>query len=204
MGGDLHTLNSRSQDRQISHLWVHRRRDGMNTDLPAPNRTPRMDKDTFLRSVLRELVGLLEQTVGEREAEAYVNYVGISLGRVLNADYRTSFSVDSLDVPQVASTLVDLKSRLDGGFSIESIDDQKMVLVNTACPFGDKVIGRPSLCRMTANVFGHIAAENLGYARVRIDNAIARGDPGCRVLVFLSKTDAPAVAAETEFFQSSV
>ncbi len=168
--------------------------------LPAPLRTPAIEKDTFMRSMLRELVGILEQTVGEREAEAYVNHVGLSLGRALNADYRRSFSLDKLDVRHVAATLVDLKARIDGGFAIESVDDEKIVLVNSACPFGDKVIGRPSLCRMTANVFGHIAAENLGYARVRIDEAIARGDTRCRVTVTISEPEHSADHGDSEFY----
>ena len=49
---------------------------------------------------------------------------------------------------------------------------------------------------MTSNVFGSIAAENLGYARVQIDEAIARGDPGCRVTVFLTPSDEESGARE--------
>ncbi|MFX3653905.1 MAG: methanogen output domain 1-containing protein [Paracoccaceae bacterium] len=174
----------------------------MMDDLPKPLRKPSMEKDLFMRSVLRELVGILEQTVGEREAEAYVNRVGLVLGRALNEDYRACYEKELLDAGRVAATLVDLKARIDGGFTVESIDAEKIVLVNTACPFGDKVIGRPSLCRMTANVFGHIAAENLGYARVRIDEAIARGDAGCRVTVTIAEPDEPPAARESEFFKS--
>ncbi|MCR8827378.1 methanogen output domain 1-containing protein [Pseudosulfitobacter koreensis] len=176
----------------------------MTDALPQPLRTPAIQKDYFLRSILRELVGMLEQTVGEREAEAYVNHVGISMGRILNEDYRTAFGSDKLDARQVAATLVDLKARIDGGFSITEIDSDKIVLENTACPFGDKVVGRPSLCRMTANVFGHITAENLGYARVRIDKAIARGDPGCRVVIALSKADETSGPGESEFFVGTI
>ena len=45
---------------------------------------------------------------------------------------------------------------------------------------------------MTSNVFGSIAAQNLGYARVEIEQSIAAGDPGCRVVVHLR----PAPEAE--------
>lgn len=172
----------------------------MSIDLPKPCTAPHHDKDGFMRTVIRELAGILEQTVGEREAEAYVNYVGLVLGRVMNATYREAFSSSQLDIEQVAATLVDLKARIDGGFEIETMDSKRLVLVNTTCPFGDKVIGRPSLCRMTANVFGSVAAENLGYARVRIDEAIARGDPGCRVVIDLAKSDDPPSSQETEFY----
>jgi predicted ArsR family transcriptional regulator len=172
----------------------------MTKPLPVPPEPPDHDKDAFLRSVLRELTGVLEKTVGAREAEAYVNYVGLVLGRALNDAYREAYDSQKLDVRQVVATLVDLKARIDGGFSVESMDERRIVLVNHTCPFGDKVIGRPSLCRMTANVFGSITAENLGYARVRIEKAIARGDPGCRVVISLAQDEAKVPAGETEFF----
>jgi predicted ArsR family transcriptional regulator len=151
--------------------------------------------------MLRELTGIHEQTVGAREAEGYINYVGLVMGRALNESYRAAYDTDRLDLQQVAATLVDLKARIEGGFSIESIDNERIVLVNTACPFGDKVIGRPSLCRITANMFGCVSAENLGYSRVRIEQAIARGDAGCRVIIELTaRAGATADHSETEFF----
>lgn len=44
---------------------------------------------------------------------------------------------------------------------------------------------RPSLCMITSNVFGHLAAHNLGYAAVSLDETIARGHDGCRVTILL-------------------
>jgi predicted ArsR family transcriptional regulator len=168
--------------------------------LPTPPNEPCHSKDVFLRTVLRELTGVLEQTVGEQEAEAYINYVGLAIGRAINSAYREAYSVMRLDPVQVAATLVDLKARIDGKFTIESMDAERIVLVNAACPFGDKVLNRPSLCRMTANVFGFVAAENLGYARVDIPEAIARGDQGCRVVISLTRSEASPGMSETEFF----
>ncbi len=175
----------------------------MTADLDRADPPPGLGKDEFMRSVIRELAGILEETVGEHEAAAYVNHVGLLIGRALNRDYRAAFAVDRLDPAQLASALVHLKKRIDGGFSVEAIDEDAITLVNSACPFGDKVLGRPSLCRMTANVFGHIAAENLGYARVRIEEAIARGDGRCRVVLFLRKGAEPPQTHETDFFGSS-
>lgn len=172
----------------------------MSSAFEASAASPGFDKDAFMRTVIRELSGVLEETVGEREAAAYVNHVGLLIGRALNQDYRAAFGTTRLDPQQVATALVHLKERIDGGFSIEAIDADHITLVNSACPFGDKVIGRYSLCRMTVNVFGHIAAENLGYARVRIDEAIARGDNRCRVVVALQKADDVSEHEETEFF----
>lgn len=168
--------------------------------LPKPTNEPIHEKDSFMRSVIRELAGILEQSVGKREAEAYVNYVGLVLGRSIDGVYREAFATEKLTLEQVAAALVDLKARIDGQFSVVSIDDERIELVNAKCPFGDKVIGRPSLCRMTANVFGSVAAENVGYARVQIEEAIARGDPRCRVIVSLKRTDGATLPEGTEFF----
>jgi hypothetical protein len=45
---------------------------------------------------------------------------------------------------------------------------------------------------MTSNVFGHITAENLGYAEVKLEETIAEGHPGCKVVVYLR----PSAVAE--------
>jgi hypothetical protein len=161
-----------------------------------------LDKDVFLRTMLRELAGILERTVGEKEAEAYINHVGLAVAEWLDRAYREAYGVERLDPEQIARTLVDLKARIDGGFSVESIDEDGIRLVNTACPFGEQVVGRLSLCRMTANVFGHITAENLGYARVRISESIARGDGRCHVRVAFAPDPDSDPALETEFFGS--
>lgn len=174
----------------------------MKVDLEMLDPAPGLDRDVFMRSLIRELAGILEETVGVQEASAYVNHVGLMIGRSLNQDYRTACLTDRLDKDQIALVLLHLKKRIGAGFSIEQVDERMITLVNSACPFGDKVIGRPSLCRMTANVFGHIAAENVGFARVGIKEAIARGDAQCRVSVSFVKSQEEPQVNETDFFGS--
>ena len=84
---------------------------------------------------------------------------------------------------------MDLKRRIEGDFWIVEEAEDRIVLGNRACPFEDKVVGRPALCMMTSNVFGFIAAENLGYAGVTLERTIAEGHPECRVVVWLRATD---------------
>jgi hypothetical protein len=55
---------------------------------------------------------------------------------------------------------------------------------------------------MTSNVFGAIAAENLGYAKVELQQTIARGDGGCRVVVYLRPTPESEAAEGREYFQA--
>jgi predicted ArsR family transcriptional regulator len=159
-----------------------------------------LDRDRFLRSLLRELAGTLEDVVGLDEAKGYISVVGGSIGEAIDRDYRRALAVERLSREQVTQVLVDLKRRIQGDFYVISEDDDKIVLGNRACPFGDKVIGRPSMCMMTSNVFGGIAARNLGYAKVELQEAIARGHPGCVVVVHLMPTEEALTAEGREYF----
>jgi predicted ArsR family transcriptional regulator len=165
------------------------------TDLDLP-----LERDLFLRTLLRELAGTLEEVVGLDDASGFISVVGARIGAWIDATYRAALDEPTLSRDEVAAVLVDLKRRIEGDFSISSIDDDRIVLTNRACPFGDKVVGRPSLCMMTSNVFGSIAADNLGYAKVEIQEAIARGDDGCRVLVHLRPTAEALDADGREYF----
>ncbi len=158
-----------------------------------------LDRDVFLRTLLRHLAGTLEDVVGLEEAAGFVSVVGQRMGDELNATYRAALHTDRLSRDQVTSVLVDLKQRIQGDFFIESEDDERIVLRTRSCPFAEKVIGRPSLCMMTSNVFGAITSENLGYAKVVIDQAIARGDSGCRIVVFLQRTAEAQAASGREY-----
>jgi hypothetical protein len=102
----------------------------------------------------------------------------------------------------VKEVLLDLKRRIQGDFFILEEDDEKIVFGNRACPFAEKVIGRPAMCMMTSNVFGAIAANNLGYAKVELQKTIARGDPGCRVVLYLKPSPAAANAPGREYFKA--
>ena len=148
-----------------------------------------LERDVFLRSLLRELAGTLQDVVGLEEASGYISVVGAAVGKNLESTYRRALQVERLSREQIGEVLVDLKQRIKGDFFIAEEREDRIVLASRTCPFGSFVEGRPSLCMMTSNVFGYITAENLGYARVQIDQAIARGDPGCRVTVFLKPAE---------------
>lgn len=144
-----------------------------------------LERDVFMRRLLRELSGSLQDVVGIDEASGYISIVGAAMGDHLNAQYKEALNVDKLSRSQVAEVLVDLKRRINGGFYVIEETEDKIVLGNSACPFGEMVRDRPSLCMMTSNVFGYIAAQNLGYAAVELKETIANGYPGCTVVVHL-------------------
>jgi len=144
------------------------------SDLQVP-----LERDGSLRDLVRNLSGTLQEVIGLEEAS----------------------NVSNLNREQVSAVLVDLKQRIHGNFSIVSEDVEKIVLQTTSCPFEDKVIGRPSLCMMTSNVFGTITAQNLGYAKVCLEETIASGAQGCRVVVYLTDSDESATKDGNEYFK---
>jgi hypothetical protein len=161
-----------------------------------------LNRDIFTRTLIRELAGTLEEVVGLKEAAGFVSVVGQNIGNQMNADYKAAFGVNLLSREQVRDVLVDLKRRIQGDFVVLEEDEGKIVLGNRVCPFEDKVLGRRSMCMMTSNVFGSIAAENLGYAKVELQQTIASGDGGCRVVVYLRPgIEADAVEGR-EYFKS--
>jgi predicted ArsR family transcriptional regulator len=157
------------------------------------------ERDVFVRTLLRHLAGTLQEVVGLDQAEGFVAVVGQRIGDEIDGMYRTALQLERLDRATVTQVLVDLKRRIEGDFYVIEESDDKIVFGNRRCPFGDKVEGRPSLCMMTSNVFGAIAAENLGYAKVAIEQAIALGDRECRVVVHLRQDDESASATGREY-----
>ena len=160
-----------------------------------------LERDVFLRTLVRELAGTLQEIVGIEEASGFVSVVGRRVGDQINQDYKSSLNVSVLSREQVAEVLVDLKRRIQGDFYIIEQDDEKIVFGNRRCPFEDKVIDRPAMCMMTSNVFGSIAAENLGYAKVVLEETIALGSPGCRVVVYLRPSNEAKAAEGREYFK---
>jgi predicted ArsR family transcriptional regulator len=96
---------------------------------------------------------------------------------------------------------VDVKRRIEGDFFVIEETEDRIVFGNRACPFGEMVLDRPSLCMMTSNVFGYIAAQNLGYAAVELEETIAEGAPGCRVTVHLRPSDELSLSTR-EYFRA--
>lgn len=161
-----------------------------------------LERDLFLRTLIGHLAGVLEDVVGEREASGFVAVVGQRIGEELTDLYRAALGLERLDRDQVRDVCIDLKRRVQGDFYVIEEDDAKIVFGNHRCPFGEKVIGRKTLCMMTSNVFGTIAAENLGYGKVALEATIAAGDPGCRVVLYLRRTEEAESARGREYLAS--
>ena len=161
-----------------------------------------LERDVFMRHLIRELAGTLEDVVGYEEASGYISLVGQNMGEFINDMYKKELGISTLTRSHVADVLVDLKTRIEGSFALIEQDDNKIILESTSCPFEDEVLNRPSMCMMTSNVFGFIAAENLGYAKVVIGQSIAESHDKCKVIVYLKLTPEAESAVGREYYRT--
>lgn len=160
-----------------------------------------INRSAYVRDVLGYLVETLESVVGAADASGFVALVGRRLGEEIDLLYREAIGRAKLSRAEVADVLVDMQRRLGGDFYVFEQDDKRIVLGNLACPFADRVRGHASLCMTTSSLCGVIAAQNLGYARVEIENAIAHGDAACRIVIHLVPPPPGAPVNGREYFQ---
>ncbi|WP_049793358.1 methanogen output domain 1-containing protein [Conexibacter woesei] len=150
----------------------------------APDGT--FGKESFLRALVVQLAQAVEANEGPDAAAAAVAQVGADVGGRMEEEFRRVEGITGeLSPMQMADLYVRLKAAIDGDFYVIEADEERIVLGNRACPFGDVVRRAPGLCRMTSSVFGGIAARNSGGASVVLEERIALGDPECRVVVWL-------------------
>ena len=153
-------------------------------------------KESFLRAIVVQLSQAVETNHGPEAAEAAVAQVGTDVGWRMEEEFRLAEQVVGEMTPeQLGRCFVRLKHAIDGGFTVVEASAERIVLENTRCPFGVSVLRAPALCRMTSSVFGGIAARNTtdGVA-VLLEERIAVGDPGCRVVVSLAPPPDDAAA----------
>jgi len=170
------------------------------SSIPVKNLSINLERDVFLRTLIRELAGSLQEVVGLEEASGFISLVGQRMGDQINNSYRETLGVQTLSKQQIGEVLVDLKHRIKGNFFILEQTDEKIVFGNNVCPFEEKVIGRPAMCMMTSNVFGVITAQNTGYAKVALDETIAEGSNRCKVVVYLKPQPENNAALGREYF----
>ncbi len=137
----------------------------------------------FFNRMIGALSETIEDVVGVEDAESFIGVVGRRIGNSDLAELRGR----DCDARQVADHLVAFKAQIGGSFRVEKIDGDCIIFSNGHCPFGKEVVGRTSLCQMTTNVFGRVAANATGFARVHVAESLARSDARCLVKVRLSK-----------------
>lgn len=185
--GMVVTLRLAVSRRPTASIDPPRRRSGALPALEEARAAGGFGKESFLRALVVQLSLAVERAHGPAAAEAAVAQVGIDVGGQMELEFRLAEEVvGRLSPEDLGRCYVRLKHAIDGGFTVREATADRIILENTRCPFGDAVLRAPALCRMTSSVFGGIAAGNHpGGATVMLEERIAVGDPGCRVVVHL-------------------
>lgn len=154
---------------------------------PAEAEAGYFAREPFLRALTVELAHAVDLHQGPSEAEAAIAQVGANVGGRMEDAHRSHLGIEGdLESAQIADFYISLKAAIGGDFYIVSADDERIVVGNRRCPFGEAVQHAPSLCRMTSSVFGGIAARNTGReVAVHLEERIAVGDAECRVTIWL-------------------
>ena len=160
----------------------------------------KLDRDLFLRQMVRDISGTLEEVVGLEEANGFLALTGQRIANNVVEPIRNRMG-DHPTTEDLGEALCDFKSRIRGDFYVIEASEDRLVVGNRACPFGIHVDGRPSLCMVTSNIFGTIAADSFGYARIDLEQTIAMGDKECRVVVHLKRDNTPPSGSIREYFR---
>jgi hypothetical protein len=162
-----------------------------------------LDRNIFLTNLLRELTGTLEEVLGINEVSCFMSIVGQTLGEQIDHDYKQALAASTLTREQVTEVLADLSRRIHGDFCLIEEDENKIVLANRGCPLGDQIVCHPSLFMIISSIFGVIVAENLGYAKIELQESVVKGQLSCRIVVHLNPTFEAEAAEGREFLKAA-
>jgi DNA-binding NtrC family response regulator len=150
-----------------------------------------LDQISFLQSFIVHAIRAAEQHCfkDEQEKRSYIEHLGLASSHCLEAAARQHLSLEgAIDADAYTDVILDIKNSIGGAFSRELGEAGAIRVSNQRCPFGSMVTQAPELCRMTASVFGAIAARNFGYAKVELCKRIATGDATCEVCVYTDRS----------------
>lgn len=148
---------------------------------------------SFLQAFIVQSVKVAESNISKKasEPDKYIEQVGLTASQCLEEGVRESLGYSGTITPdQYADIIINIKNRIGGNFSRASSPPGTIRVVNSCCPFGNSVREAPELCRMTASVFGGIAARNFGYGKIELRKRIALNDNHCEVCIYTNPVDA--------------
>jgi hypothetical protein len=130
-----------------------------------------------------------------------IKKASIKAAQNIEEQYKNFHSVKKLSYLQVLDSLVDAQKKIGGNFVVSERTEDIIILSNTKCPFGLKVLNAPSLCATTSALCGVMTARNLGYSKVVLKKTIAGGASECLIHIHLKKTEGSE--KETEEYANS-
>lgn len=157
--------------------------------IPIQNLSTTINPVGFFQTLVSHMTQTMHHVLGEDHAEAFLSIVSQQLGDQVNQNYQQALHVDQLDQEQVVAVIMDFKKRIGGEFYVIDEYPDRLILGNRHCPFAPLIEDQPMFCQVTANFIGTISADNLGYARVNVDQSMAQGHDHCQITIFWHPND---------------
>lgn len=144
---------------------------------------------SFLQMFVTQSVKLAgRQPQRDVACQDHIQILGLTASSCLETHARQQLDLsEEISREQYTELIVSIKNQIGGGFVASDGEAGAIRVINSRCPFGDRVKEAPELCRMTSSVFGGIAARNFGYAKVELRQRIATNDGRCEVLIYLDR-----------------
>lgn len=163
-----------------------------DVDLGPARLQTRGDPVEFVPAVATALPAAMDAGLTALEAAAACGVAGADLAEDLFGQEHGGRRPAS--AAEAAEAFASFATRAGGDFTVVEADGRRAVLVNHRCPFGEGVVGRPITCRVSSAALGSLGARLSGRAQVAIDEALALGDPQCRLVVELDPEKPSPVA----------
>ena len=135
------------------HMATKRTKPEIPARLPALPSVPQfpfsnLSPGDFLQAFLNELLRVCDQR-GLDKRDELIEQIGLRASESFEAAYRYEFGYQQgFDHEQYANFIVSFKNRIGGNFSLASSDQDCVRVVNSRCPFGERVKDFPELCHM--------------------------------------------------------
>ncbi len=158
----------------------------------------------LLQATLRGILDSVGAVLHPSALRQALRQIGIKLGRQASEQYRLVNGVsDPLSRQDYARCLLSLKDIW--GWDCVMLDERanSLSLRIPHCPFGSSAASGSELCGLESAVFGGIAADQFGYAKVCLNRGCGTPPQNCLVTIHIRKTD-ESLAAQGETYPEAL
>ena len=127
------------------------------------------------RIILTNLLPYLFRIIDSNKRAEVIHQMSEQVEVFLRTKYIQKSPENMLEMAQTFCTLM---NRLGGNFSIDEIDDNGFMLLNTKCPWSDTNIN-PMYCMLGKAIFTRVGLRLYSDISVDIEKTIADGDNNC-------------------------
>ncbi|MEW6544871.1 MAG: LuxR C-terminal-related transcriptional regulator [Nitrospirota bacterium] len=159
----------------------------------------------MLQTILSAFLDSTRALVHPSVLQCMLQRIGVQIGRQVSEQHRLTLGLSlPFSRKEYGRCLSQsLPERMGWPCSLLEETADRLRFNIPSCPFGRSVAGNSDFCRLTSGVFGGIAADQFGYAKVCLTQGHGTPPRNCCVTVYIRKTD-ESMAAEGTVYPEAV